>query len=63
MACQASTAAVNAAHTEVTAFTASLSAQVRTRAAHVAEANNRYKAKEAGSAKELAGVVHPEIRV
>ena len=56
LSCQASAAAVNAAHADITAFTAALAAQVGTRATHVAEADARYLANEADSASKLAAV-------
>jgi hypothetical protein len=57
--CQASAAAVDAAHADVTAFTAALATRVGTRATHVAEADTRYLAGEAESANALAAVAHP----
>jgi hypothetical protein len=56
LSCQASAAAVSAAHVDVTAFTAALAARVASRATHVVEADSRYIANEAGSANELAAV-------
>jgi hypothetical protein len=56
LSCQASAAAVNAAHADVTAFTAALATQVENRATHVAEADTRYNANEAVSTTELAAV-------
>ena len=47
LSCQASAAAVNAAHADIMAFTAALAARVGTRATHVAEADARYLANEA----------------
>jgi hypothetical protein len=54
--CQSSAAAVNAAHADITAFTAALATRVSVRAARVAEADTHYIANEADSATELAAV-------
>lgn len=59
LSCQASAAAVNAAHADVTAFTAALAGQVESRATHVAVANADYIANEADSAAKLAAVPPP----
>ena len=59
LSCQASAAAVNAAHADTTAFTAALAARVASRATHIAEAGTRYIADETSSANELAAVAHP----
>ena len=59
LSCQASAAAVNAAHADITAFTAALAARVGVRATHVAEADTRYIASEADSANELAALASP----
>lgn len=59
LSCQASAAAVNAAHANVTAFTAALASQVESRATHVAVAHTYYVANEADSATELAAVTPP----
>jgi hypothetical protein len=59
LSCQASAIAVNAAHTDITAFTAALAAQVGTRATAVTAADASYAANEADSANELAAVAHP----
>ena len=56
LSCQASAAAVNAAHADITAFTAALAARVSSRATHVGEADTRYLANETDSARELAAV-------
>lgn len=56
LSCQPSAAAVNAAHADITAFTAGLAAHVSVRAAHVTLANTRYLTNEADSATELAAV-------
>ncbi len=60
---QASAAAVNAAHADVTAFTTALVTRVGTRANHVAEADTRYIANEADSGNELAAVAYPITNV
>lgn len=54
--CQASAAAVNAAHADVTAFTTALAARVGDHSARVVAADNLYVANEAGSAGELASL-------
>lgn len=59
LSCQASAAAVNAAHADITAFTAALAARVGVAATHVAEADTRYIASEADSANELAALASP----
>lgn len=56
LSCQASAAAVNAAHADVTAFTAALAARMGAHATHVVEADTRYIANEADSTNELAAV-------
>jgi hypothetical protein len=56
---QASAAAVNAAHAEVTAFMAALAERVGGRATNVAEADTRYVANETESAVEMATVNVP----
>jgi hypothetical protein len=56
---QASAAAVNAAHADITAFTTALATRVGTHATHVSEADTRYMANEADSTNELAAVAHP----
>jgi len=63
LSCQASAAAVNAAHVDVTAFAVALAARVGTRATNVAVADTRYIANEADSANELAAVAHPVLGV
>jgi hypothetical protein len=63
LSCQASAAAVHAAHADVTAFTAVLAARVGVRATHVAAADTRYITIEADSANQLAAVAHPVIGV
>jgi hypothetical protein len=59
LSCQASAAAVNAAHDDIATFTAALATRVATRATHVAEADAGYLVNEAGSANEMAAVLHP----
>jgi hypothetical protein len=59
LSCQASAAAVNAAHADVTAFTTALATRVGTQATQVAEADTRYIANEADSTTELAAVAPP----
>jgi hypothetical protein len=59
LSCQASAAAVNAAHADITAFTAALAARVGVRATHVAEADTRYIANDADSSNELAALASP----
>ncbi len=56
---QASAAAINAAHSEVTAFTRALGTRVGTHATHIAEADTRYVANEADSAEEMTAVAYP----
>lgn len=60
---QASAAAVDAAHVDVTAFTASLAARVGTHADHVGVANAGYLANEADAADEMAAVAPPVLGV
>ncbi|MBV8293627.1 MAG: hypothetical protein JOY55_17790 [Mycobacterium sp.] len=59
LSCQASAAAVNAAHANVPAFTAALVARVGARAARVADVDTRYIAADAESSKALAAVADP----
>jgi hypothetical protein len=56
---QASAAAVNAAHADITAFTTALATRVGTHAIRVAEADTHYLANEADSANELAAAARP----
>jgi hypothetical protein len=56
---QASTAAVDAAHADITAFTAALATRVDARATRVTEADTRYISTEADSVNTLAAVVDP----
>ncbi|MCV7102254.1 hypothetical protein [Mycobacterium palustre] len=54
--CQASAAAVTAAHTEVSGFTAALATRVETHATHVGEADVGYRANEADAANAMAAL-------
>lgn len=63
LSCQASAAAVNAAHADITAFTAALTTQVGTRATHVTKTDTRYIVNEDHSANELTAVARPVIDV
>jgi hypothetical protein len=63
LSCQASAAAVDAAHVDVAAFTAGLAARVGVRATGVAQADTRYLAQEAVSATELAALAPPVTSV
>jgi hypothetical protein len=63
LSCHSSVAAVNAAHANITAFTAALAAWVGVRATHVAQADTHYIANETSSANQLAAVSHPVIGV
>jgi hypothetical protein len=60
---QASAAAVNAAHADVTACTTAFAAQVSVRADHVAEADSRLLSNEADSANQLVALTHSVIGV
>lgn len=53
---QASVAAVNVAHADVTAFTAGLADRVQAHSRRVAEAGRRYASNEADSADAMAAV-------
>lgn len=53
---QASVAAVNVAHADVTAFTARLADRVQAHSRRVAEAGRRYASNEADSANAMAAV-------
>jgi len=61
LSCQASAAAVNAAHVDVAAFTAGLAARVGVRATSVTQADSCYLAQEAASVTELATVAPPLV--
>lgn len=63
LSCQPSATAVDAAHSEVAAFTAELVTRVGACAAHVTEADARYLANESRSADRLASVANPVISV
>ncbi|QNI09283.1 hypothetical protein GAN17_04795 [Mycobacterium kubicae] len=54
---QSSVAAVNAAHADITAFTAAPAARVGTRSVHVDEADAGYLATEADAAAASARVI------
>ncbi len=56
LSCQASVAAVSAAHVEVTAFTAGLAARVGAHSACVGVADAGYVANEADAADQMAAV-------
>ena len=61
LSCQASAAAVNAAHVDVAAFAARLAARVDVRATSVTQADSCYLAQEAASVTELATVAPPLV--
>jgi hypothetical protein len=61
LSCQTSAAAVNAAHVEVTAFTAGLAARVGDRASGVVQADLSYVFQEAASTAAVAAVFQPMI--
>ena len=63
LSCQASAAAVDAAHVGVTAFTAGLAARVGDRATGVTQADTSYIAQEAASTAPLAAMFQPMIRM
>ena len=63
VSCQASAAAVAAAHVDVTAFTASLAARVGTRSAHVGVADAGYVANEADAVDQMVAVAPRVIGV
>lgn len=56
LSCQASAAAVDAAHVDVAAFTAGLAARVGELAAGVIQANTNYRVQDAVSSTTLAGL-------
>jgi hypothetical protein len=58
---QTSAAAVNAAHTDVTAFAAGLAARVGERVTGVVQADTSYLAQEASSTAAVASVFQPTI--
>ena len=59
LACQASAAAVNVGHADVTAGTVALAARLREGAAQVVAANARFAGHESDSAASLSKVVYP----
>ena len=61
LSCQASAAAVDAAHVDVAAFTAGLAARVGERAMGVDRADTSYLAQEAASTAAVAAVFQPVI--
>jgi hypothetical protein len=63
LSCQASAAAVNAAHVDVIAFTASLAARVGTHSAHVGVADARYLTNEAEAVDQMVAVAPRVIGV
>jgi len=56
---QASIAAVDTAHADITAFTAALATRVDARATRVTEADTRYMSTEVDSINRLAAVADP----
>jgi hypothetical protein len=63
LSCQASAAAVDAAHADVAAFTAALAARVDGRATGVTQADTSYIAQEAVSTAALAAIFQQTIRM
>ena len=63
LSCQASAAAVNAAHVDVAAFSGGLATRVSVRATSVTQTDSCYLAQEAASATELAAVATLAISV
>jgi hypothetical protein len=63
LSCQASAAAVAAAHAEVAGFTAALATRVGTNVAHVFEADARYVANETDAVNEMSAVAPRVIGV
>ena len=61
LSCQTSAAAVNAAHVDVTAFTAGLAARVGERASGVVRADLSYLFQEAASTAKVAAIFQPTI--
>jgi hypothetical protein len=59
LSCQASAAAVAAAHADVTAFTEALATRVGGHATHAGEANAGYLANEADAAHAMATLMPP----
>jgi hypothetical protein len=62
LSCQASAAAVNAAHADIATFTAALATRVGSHAIHATEADIRYLTNEADSAGEMAAVA-PRVSI
>jgi hypothetical protein len=63
LSCQASAAAVEAAHVDVGAFTAALASRVGERATGVVADTTSYLAQEAVSTAALAAIFQPMIRM
>jgi hypothetical protein len=61
LSCQTSAAAVNAAHVDVTAFTAGLAARVVERSTGVVRADHSYLFQETASTAAVAAVFQPMI--
>jgi hypothetical protein len=61
LSCLTSVAAVDAAHVDVTAFTAGLAARVGERASGVVRADLSYLSQEAASTAAVAAVIQPRI--
>jgi len=59
LSCQASAAAVTAAHTDLTAFTVALATRIGGHAIHVGEADTGYLANDAVAADAMAAVTPP----
>lgn len=59
LSCQASAAAVAAAHADVTAFTAALAIRVGGHATRIGEADAAYLANEADAAQTMTALVPP----
>ena len=63
LSCQASAAAVTAAHADITAFTAALATRVGGHASRVGEADASYLANEADAAHAMSAVMPPSTPV
>jgi hypothetical protein len=61
LSCQASAAAVDAAHAAVATFTAGLASRVGERATGVVQDNTSYLAQEAASSAALAAALNPAV--
>jgi hypothetical protein len=59
LSCQASAAAVHAAHAAIAKYERALVARMHAGAIHVADADSRYGANEANSVRELIAVADP----